>query len=111
MLIEINNDIYFIKQRIKEMDEGYKIFYNTKRKKYEIHNVNQIGNSYALTVPYNILDNRTVEFVKKTRIENRNALFEEIEKNNKTFELQTQKETKNLIESEINKNFNIKKYI
>ena len=110
MLIEINNDIYFVKQRINEIDDGYKILYNTKRKKYDIHNVNQIGNSYSLTVPYSMLDSRTVDFVRKTRVENRKALFEEIEKNNNSLEQRAQKETKKIIENEINKNF-IKKYI
>lgn len=87
MLIEINNDVYYILSRLKEIDKGYKIFYNTKKNKYEIHNENQIGNSYALTVPYNILDSRTVTLVRKTRIENQALVFEEIEKQNKKLEL------------------------
>lgn len=94
MLIEINNDVYFISEKIKEIDGGYKIFYNTKRKKFEVHNVNQIGSSYSLTIPYNILDGRTLLLVKKTRIENRKKFFEEIEKNNNLLEKRAENENK-----------------
>lgn len=86
MLIEIQNDIYFINSRIKEIDKNYQIFLNTVKKKFEVHNKEQIGDSFCLTVPYPLLDDRTVKFVRKTRIENRKKIFEEIEKHNELLE-------------------------
>ena len=86
MLVEIQNDVYFISSRVKEIDKDYQIFFNTNRKVFEIHNKGQIGDSYCLTVPYSLLDERTVKNVRKTRVENRKKLFEELEKSNDLLE-------------------------
>ena len=86
MLIEIKNDVYFILERLKEIDRNYQIFFNTKRRVFEIHSKGQIGGSYCLTVPYKTLDSRTVELVNKTKRENSKKLFEEIEKENRKLE-------------------------
>ena len=86
MLIEIKNDVYFILDRLKEIDSNYQIFFNTKRKVFEIHCKGQIGGSYCLTVPYKTLDSRTVELTLKTKRENYKKLFEEIEIENKKLE-------------------------
>lgn len=91
MLIEIQNDIYFIGSRLKEIDSNYQVFYNTKRNMFEVHNKEQIGGSYCLTVPYSKLDQRTVDFVRKTRTENRKKLFEEIDKDNERLEKLSEK--------------------
>lgn len=82
MLIEILDDVFFIEQRIKEIFSGYRIFFNTKKQKFEIHNVGQIGGSYCLTVPFQHLDERTLDLVLKTRIENKVKLIDEIDKEN-----------------------------
>jgi hypothetical protein len=91
MLVEIQNDIYFINSRLKEIDENYQIYFNTKRKMFEVHNKGQIGDSYCLTVPYSLLDCRTIEYVRKTRIENRKKLIEEMDRNNENLEKLQQK--------------------
>lgn len=82
MLININADTYFISERLKEIDENYVIKYNTNTKKYEIHNLSQLENTYALTLPYNELDERTINYVQKTRIENIDEIIHEIDKLN-----------------------------
>ena len=86
MLIEVENDVYFIANRLKEIDPNYQIFFNTKRKMFEIHSKGQIGGSYCLTIPYLTLDKRTLDLVNKTKIENSEKLFEEMERNNKAIE-------------------------
>jgi hypothetical protein len=91
MLIEIQNDIYFINSRLKEIDKDYQIFFNTVRKVFEVHNKEQIGDSYCLTVPYPLLDARTISHVMRTRVENRRKLFEEIERNNELLEKRQEK--------------------
>ncbi len=92
MLIEIKNDVYFVLSRLQEIDKNYQIFYNTKRKVFEIHNKAQIGGSYSLTVPYRVLDSRVVELVKKTRVENSKKIFAEIDAQNEKIDLKNQKE-------------------
>lgn len=91
MLIEILNDVLFIGNRLREIDSDYRIFYNNKKDKFEVHNIGQVGDSYCLTVPFQYLDGRTVEIVRKTRIENRKKILEEIDKNNEKIEKENQK--------------------
>ncbi|MDD4110357.1 MAG: hypothetical protein PHS54_02260 [Clostridia bacterium] len=86
MLIEIQNDIYFINSRLKEIDEKYQIYFNTKRNVFEVHNKGQIGDSYCLTIPYSLLDQRTIDLINKTKIENKEKILKEIEKNNEKIE-------------------------
>lgn len=83
MLIKINTDNLFISERIREIDKNYYIVFNTKKKKYEIHNKSQGElNTYCLTLPFDILDYRTVEYIEKTKIENIEKLIAEIDKEN-----------------------------
>lgn len=37
MILEIKNDVYYIAERLKEIDFKYFILYDTKKQKYEIH--------------------------------------------------------------------------
>ena len=83
MLYEISNDVFFISDRIKEIDENYKIYFNSKKNKFEIHNIGQFGGSYCLTVPFQYLDFRTIDLVKKTLSINGEKLLKEIDLNNK----------------------------
>ncbi len=82
MLIPIHSDLFDITGRLKAIDDGYFVVYNTKVGKFEVHNRKQRENTYALTVPYPCLDVRTVRHVRRTRAENAARLFAEIEAQN-----------------------------
>ena len=82
MNIEIVHDVYYIAERLKEIDFNYFILYNTKRKKYEIHHAGQ-SDTYCLTVPYDELDACTIDFVNQTRVENRDRLLKELDEENR----------------------------
>jgi hypothetical protein len=82
MLIRIQNDLYGIDSRLKEIDGGYYIMYDTAKRRYQIHNSNQAGNSYCLTLPYDELDARAVTYVKSTRREYIDNILNEMERNN-----------------------------
>jgi hypothetical protein len=82
MLKLIENDLYDISSRLKEIDEDYFIVYNLKRGRYEVHQRRQPGGSYCLTVPYGELDARTVELVKRTRRQYREDALKDIERHN-----------------------------
>ena len=41
MLIKILNDAFNISKRIKQIDRGYFICYNTLKKRFEVHNKKQ----------------------------------------------------------------------
>lgn len=77
MKIKIENDVFDIAHRLKSIDSGYFVVYDTVRQKYEVHNTGNIGNTYCLTVPYKSLDARVVDLVNKTRKERFDKIFED----------------------------------
>lgn len=91
----ISNDLFDISNRIKSIDNKYFVVYNIKRKKFEVHYARS-KNTYELTIPFDSLDARAVEFVLKTRVQNQKKVLEEIEKSNEKLEKQN---TKNIIEN------------
>ena len=82
MRIRVYDDLYDIDRRIREIDSGYYIVYNTLKKAYEVHHSMQMGGSYCLTLPHKQLDARAVEYVLKTRAHNAARFFEEMESEN-----------------------------
>ncbi len=92
---KIENDCYFICQRLKEIDPSYEVFYKNGR--YEVHSFEQVKNSYCFTVPFGELDSRTIDFALKTRSSNREKIIAEIEKNNQLLYEKNIKDQVNLL--------------
>ncbi len=86
MLIEITSDVYDIANRIKYIDRNYYIVYNTERNNFEIHCHGQTDGSYCLTLPYNSLDERSLNYVYKTESKNIDKILEEIKNDNAILE-------------------------
>lgn len=93
MHLKLTHDVYEISKRIKNLDRGYYIVYNTSTCKFEVHNFNQLHTSYCLTLPYANLDERTLNYVAKTRSVNIEKILEEIENNNKIQESTQKRES------------------
>ena len=51
MKIRIENDVFDVVKRIKQIDDGYFVVFDLDKEKYELHNKYQ-NNSYCLTYPY-----------------------------------------------------------
>jgi len=79
---EIKSDLFNIVKRIKGINPKYFVLYNHKKKKYEVH-FKRSKSTYELTIPFDTLDSRAVNFVMKTRMENQKKLLKEIEESNK----------------------------
>ncbi len=82
MQIEIKSDPFFVVQRLKELDGGYYVVFDTKKQKYVLNNKFQIDNHYCLTYPHKELDFRMLELAQKTSTRNMQSLLEEIEQTN-----------------------------
>ncbi|MDD4315927.1 MAG: hypothetical protein PHC84_02075 [Clostridia bacterium] len=93
-MIRINCDLFDIADRLREIDEGYTLMYNTRRQRFEIHRQAEGRVSYELTLPYDRLDARSVEFCRKTRKERAAALLREIDEANKALEKRQLYDTK-----------------
>jgi hypothetical protein len=83
-LREIINDVTDIARRIKEIDASYKIFYNVMKGTFELHGGREGG--FILTLPFDCLDARTEEYVRRTRIERLRQEMEEMDRYNKELE-------------------------
>ena len=86
MKIRISQDVYNIAKRIKNINRDYYVVYDTSRQNFEIHNSNQVGSTYCLTIPYNQLDERVLKLVRETQSANIDEILEQIENDNKHFE-------------------------
>ena len=62
MKIKIDDDVFDITKRIKEIDDGYFVVYNTLKNSFELHN-NYQENTYCLTCPYECLDERVLDMI------------------------------------------------
>lgn len=78
----INNDVYFISQRIKDIDKNYFIVFNRLKNKYEVHAFAQQGGTYCFTIPFDSLDERVLDYTLKTRSQNITQIIKEIDEAN-----------------------------
>lgn len=75
-LIPVDADLYSIGERLKEIDGRYRLFYNARLGRYEIH----ASGALQMTVPRGELDARVITRVRKTRVERADELMREIER-------------------------------
>ena len=92
MLIRIDTDCLFITNRLREIDSSYFVVFNSKKNQYEVHSKRQAENTFCVGLPFSKLDERTIDFVLKTRIENIDKIIEKIEKQNQKIENKNKKE-------------------
>ena len=77
-LVKIAEDALDVADRIREIDEGYEIYYNRAKNRFEIY---KKGERQAV-LPFDELDERTVTYLRKTRIENAAELIQETDSEN-----------------------------
>lgn len=84
-------DICDIRHRVLEIDPSYVLVYNARTGKHEIHNADsRWRTTYELTVPFNELDARTLDYVRETQIWNSKKLIAEMEANNARIDAEKQ---------------------
>jgi len=79
----VRGDLFGIARRIREIDKGYFVAYSYKHKRFEVHHRYQRGGSFCLAVPFDRLDARLVDLVLKSRVQNADKVFAQIERDNK----------------------------
>ncbi len=91
----IKNDVYNIASRIKKFDRNYYIVYDTSNKSYQIYSsdiknnfevISWVKLSYVLTLPYNQLDKRAINYLYETQVCNIEDIINQIDANNKAIE-------------------------
>ena len=86
MKIKVLFDVYNISKRIKNIEKGYYVVYNTLKQKFEVHSSSQLGSSYCLTLPYDKLDERALKYVRSTMSTNIDEILNKIENDNQILE-------------------------
>ena len=86
-MILITNDLYDIACRLRSVNDDYRLYYNAKKGRYEVHSAKR--QRLQFIVPYDELDARTVEYARYSRVENAKRIFEDIEKHNSKLEQQS----------------------
>lgn len=81
-MTEIFEDLFDIVKKIKSIDSNYRVFRNTKKKRFEIYYQFGLNLNLELVVPYKKLDARTINLINKSKVENADLIFEELEKTN-----------------------------
>lgn len=82
MNIKIENDVFDITNRLKDIDRNYVVYFNTSKNQFEVHNLAQQKNTYCLRVPYQFLDERTLKLTRETNSANINIILEQISNDN-----------------------------
>jgi len=78
-LIRIDEDLFDIAKRLKEIDSRYILYRNAKSDRFEIH----ADGALQIAVPFKELDARTLELARSTRIENADKLVAELDEHNR----------------------------
>ena len=108
MKIRIENDLFEIAKRLKTIDSGYIVVFNTKKHRYEVRH-SALGDKICFVVPYTILDERTLKYARKTSIQYSQKLLEEIERNNEEIERKNQNKLKDQCDYKFREIFNYEK--
>lgn len=76
--LSINHDVFFIAQRLREIDDEYRLVYNLDKKCYEVHTDK---GEFCFRVREQ-LDARTIDYARRTRAERQRQIIEEMDREN-----------------------------
>lgn len=91
-LIE-TGDCMGIGERLKEIDKGYKIFFNKKTQHFEVYNDSKGKLLLEIVVPFEQIDARLIPYVRKSRVERMDSFVREMEEENKRIFTKEQEDT------------------
>lgn len=68
--------------RLRGVKSGYRLYYNAKKSRYEVHDVEQKCDTLAFVSPFGELDCRLVDYAAYSGVQNAEKIFADIERNN-----------------------------
>jgi len=97
----IKNDVYRIADRIKEIEPGYFICFNTLRGAFEVHSTYNKGfDTYCFNVPYEELDCRTLQLCRETNLAmHGDTIYKRMKEENARIDAESRKNFRNILES------------
>ena len=79
-------DIFGIYKELKQINYGYRLFFNKKNKKYEILNINK---NYELCYVFNSISEINITKLRFFKIENYTTILKSIESDNQNLEIKS----------------------
>lgn len=102
----VRSNVYEIPERLRQIDSSYFVVWNNTRKKYEVHSTENIGNTYCFTVPFNELDQRTLQYARETSVKNHgDTMLKKMREHNQKIEKSIERERKNMFRDSIGEVF------
>ncbi len=95
MKIEIESDVFDIVNRIKEIDDGYKIMLNLKTGLLELHNTNQ-RNTFCFNIKNNEISSKLIDDIFYSNIRYIDNIINDIDNMNSKVEKESKDETLDL---------------
>lgn len=68
MKIRIENDLFGIAERLRNIDSDYVVYYDNCSRKFELHNM-RFRPTLQIIFPYQELDKRAVDYTLKTQVD------------------------------------------
>ena len=97
-LIPVFHDTFCISDRLKEYDPAFFIAFNSITQRFEIHSLENIGNTFCFAVGYKELDARVLRSVRKSNLRTRGKkIFQEIDEQNARAERSKERQRRNNI--------------
>jgi hypothetical protein len=90
----IETSTHCIPERLKQIDPGYFLVRNHETHQFEVHHIGQIGNTLALNIPFQELDERTIQKVRETQIQYIDNIVAEMDRKNAKLEIENNKKIK-----------------
>lgn len=92
----VYSNVCCIPERLRQVDPALFVVLNTKTNRFEVHSLNNIGNTFSLLVPFSELDARIEEHVKKYDLRRHGKrIYREIEAKNEERERALEREQAN----------------
>jgi len=91
MYKKVTSDLLEIASRLTEINKDYRVFYNNRDLRFEVHTSDSPSiKTLGFVVPFDKLDSRTIEYAYKSRKQNANAIEAEILEHNAQVEQSAQ---------------------
>ena len=104
-LIPITNDLFDIAARLRTVNDGYRVYYNVARSRFEVYDESRVTPTLAFVSPYDELDCRTVDYAVYSRVENADVVLSDVERSNAAVEHSLEHEALNNLEKYENRRF------
>lgn len=82
----VDHHISGIPDKLKRIDPKYFVVMNNSSGKFEVHNDGNQGSSYCFETPDGVLDDRTIEYARKTASHRGDDFIKEMDRNNEKAE-------------------------